>query len=377
MAGCAPSSGTRWRPCLRPALDVVAARAADANWTGASSNWTDPANWNPNVPDGTATFTSTGATSIDNSNGIVTIGSLLLTNTAQAYSFTVFNPFIINAAGNINNSGDMQTFEVTSGNNLVFQNSSTASGGTGAVTITNDAAGTVNFIQNSTAGTVSLTNNSFVTFEDSSSAGSASITNNLHGQIDFFTSATAGTATISNAAGASLNFHTTAASSTITNNGTVTFDGSATAGNATITTNNGTTTNFADNATGGGARFITNADGTVDISRLTSGGMTSGSIEGPGNYVLGANTLTTGSLNTSTQVDGVISGTGGGLTKVGTGTPTLTAARPISPPRWPMAGMTSPPTAPSRWSAPTSSRAGSRPTPSRPASRVAIASRRR
>ena len=52
--------------------------------------------------------------------------------------------------------------------------------------------------------------------------------------------------------------------------------------------------------------------------------MTSGSIEGAGNYVLGANTLTTGSLNTSTQVDGVISGTGGGLTKVGTGTLTLT-----------------------------------------------------
>ena len=40
--------------------------------------------------------------------------------------------------------------------------------------------------------------------------------------------------------------------------------------------------------------------------------------------MLGANTLTTGSLNTSTQVDGVISGTGGGLTKVGTGTLTLT-----------------------------------------------------
>nr|WP_249802161.1 autotransporter domain-containing protein [Bradyrhizobium zhengyangense] len=52
--------------------------------------------------------------------------------------------------------------------------------------------------------------------------------------------------------------------------------------------------------------------------------MTAGSIEGAGNYVLGANTLTTGSLNTSTQVNGVISGTGGSLTKVGTGSLTLT-----------------------------------------------------
>ncbi|MET4259633.1 autotransporter-associated beta strand protein [Bradyrhizobium sp. S3.12.5] len=310
------------------ALGIVAAHAVDATWSGVSSDWTDPANWSfpPSVPDVTATFTSTGATSIDNFNGIVTVGTLQFTNTAQAYAFTLFNPFIINAAGVINNSGNTQTFEVTSGNNLVFQNSSTASGGTGAVTITNDAGGTVNFIQNSTAGNVTVTNNSFVTFEDFSSAGGAFITNNLNGQIDFFTSASAGTATISNAAGASLNFHsnTTAASSAITNNGTVTFDGSATAGNATITTNNAATTNFTGTSTGGNARFITNASGTVDISGLTSGGLTSGSIEGAGNYVLGANTLTTGSLNTSTQVDGVISGSGGGLTKVGTGTLTLT-----------------------------------------------------
>lgn len=312
------------------ALGVVAAHAVDATWIGTTNEWTDAPNWssNPSVPDGTATFTNTGANAITNFGGIVTIGTLQFTNTAQAYSFTLNNPFIINAAGIINNSGNTQSFEVTSGNNLVFQNSSTASGGTGAVTITNDAGGTVNFIQNSTAGTASLINNGFVTFEDSSSAGSANITNNPNGQIDFFTSASAGTATISNAAGATLNFHsiTTAGGSTVTNDGTVTFDGSATAGNAAITTDNAATTTFLGNASGGSARFITNAGGTVDISGLTSGGMTSGSIEGLGNYVLGANTLTTGSLNTSTQVDGVISGTGGGLTKVGTGTLTLTAA---------------------------------------------------
>ncbi|WFU83868.1 autotransporter domain-containing protein [Bradyrhizobium sp. CIAT3101] len=308
------------------ALGVVAAHAVDATWNGTSSDWTDPANWSTSVPDGTATFTSTGSTAIDNLNGVVAIGSLQFTNTAQAYTFTISNPFIINAAGIINNSANTQTFEVTSGNNLVFQNSSTASGGTGAVTITNNAGGTVNFLQNSTAGTVTLTNNSFVTFEDNSSAGSSQITNNVNGQIDFFTSASAGTATISNATGATLNFHgnTTAASSAITNSGTLTFDGSATAASSTITTNNNGTTSFTGTSTGGSARFITNAGGTVDISGLTNGGMTSGSIEGAGNYVLGANTLTTGSLNTSTQVDGVISGTGGGLTKVGTGTLTLT-----------------------------------------------------
>lgn len=311
------------------ALGIVAAHAVDGTWVGGSADWTDPANWssNPSVPDGTATFANTGSAAVDNNNGVVVIGTVQFTNTAQAYSVTVGNPFILNGSGIINNDTvNTQNFEVTSGNNLVFQNSSTASGGAGAVIITNDAGGNVNFLHDSTAGTASLVNTGFVTFEDSSSAGNAQITNNATGQIDFFTSASAGTATINNGVGGLLNFHnsTTAASSAIVNDGTVNFDGSATGGSATITTNNGGTTNFAGTSTGGSARFITNAGGTVDISGLTSGGMTTGSIEGAGNYVLGANALTTGSLNTSTQVDGVISGAGGGLTKVGTGTLTLT-----------------------------------------------------
>jgi autotransporter-associated beta strand protein len=310
------------------ALGVVAAHAVDGIWAGGSSDWTDPTNWssNPSVPDGTATFTNTGNTAVDNNNGVVVIGTIQFTSISQAYSITIGNPFIVNGTGIINDSGTTQNFEVTSGNNLVFQNSSSARSGVGDVTITNDVGGTVNFIQNSTAGTATLVNNSFVTFDDSSSAGSAQITNNANGQIDFFTSASAGSATINNLASATLNFHnsTNAASSTIVNDGTVNFDGSATAGSATITTNNGATTNFTGTSTGGNARFITNVGGTFDMSGLTSTGMTAGSIEGAGSYVLGAKTLTTGSNNLSTQVDGVISGTGGGLTKVGTGTLTLT-----------------------------------------------------
>ncbi|WP_246550653.1 autotransporter outer membrane beta-barrel domain-containing protein [Bradyrhizobium liaoningense] len=310
------------------ALGIVAAHAVDGTWTGGSTDWTDPTNWssNPSVPDETATFTNTGSAAVDNTNGVVSIGTIQFANTSQAYTFTIGNPFIVNATGIVNNDTvNTQTFQVTSGNNLVFQNSSTASGGAGAVTITNDVGGNVNFIQNSTAGTASLVNSGFVTFEDSASAGNAQITNNATGQIDFFTNASAGSATINNGAGGVLNFHnaTTAATSSIINDGTVNFDGSATAGSATITTNNGATTNFAGTSSGGSAKFVTNAGGTVDISGLTSGGTTAGSIEGAGNYVLGGNTLTTGSLNTSTQVDGVISGAGGGLTKVGTGTLTL------------------------------------------------------
>ena len=58
-------------------------------------------------------------------------------------------------------------------------------------------------------------------------------------------------------------------------------------------------------------------------------GMTAGSIAGGGTYFLGSNALAVGGNNLSTTVSGTISdggvsgGTGGSLTKVGTGTLTL------------------------------------------------------
>jgi autotransporter-associated beta strand protein len=56
------------------------------------------------------------------------------------------------------------------------------------------------------------------------------------------------------------------------------------------------------------------------MSSLSTGGMTAGSIEGAGTFSLGSNQLTVGSNNLSTEVSGVISGTGGGsLVKTGIG----------------------------------------------------------
>lgn len=119
----------------------------------------------------------------------------------------------------------------------------------------------------------------------------------------------------------------------INNNlGITTFGSSSTAGSATITTNGGGAVFFADSSSGDQATFITNAGGVFDISQLTSGGTTAGSIAGAGSYFLGANTLTVGSNNLSTTVSGLISdggiggGSGGALVKLGTGTLTLSGS---------------------------------------------------
>lgn len=311
------------------ALGIVAAHAVDGTWTGASSTeWTDGTNWTstPDVPDGTATFTNTGPATVD-SNGLVNIGAVVFTAApnAQAYTVNTSDIFVVNGAGISNNSTNLQTFNV--GSSMVFLNSSSASAGSNVVTynvnggaisfndtstastanITNGAigGGDIEFNASSNAGTATILNNAVMNFNDTSSASGSSITNSATGFVTFNTSSTAGTAAIDNS-------------------GTLIFSNSATAGNATITTENGGTTSFSGTSTGGNARFITNAGGTFDMSGLTSTGMTAGSIEGAGDYLLGAKTLTTGGNNLSTQVDGVISGAGGGLTKVGTGTLTLT-----------------------------------------------------
>jgi autotransporter-associated beta strand protein len=109
----------------------------------------------------------------------------------------------------------------------------------------------------------------------------------------------------------------------IGNQANIFFRNASTAGNAIIITNAGALTAFVDSATGGDARFITNAGGAFDITSLSSGAMTAGSIEGAGTFSLGSNQLTVGSNNLSTTVSGVIRGTGGSLIKTGSGTLTL------------------------------------------------------
>src|SRR5205823_8556672 len=97
---------------------------------------------------------------------------------------------------------------------------------------------------------------------------------------------------------------------------------------------------FIGNSTGGTASVDVEGNGpgmpgNLDISGESktlsnpTGNVTIGSLEGSGNAFLGANNLTVGSNNLSKTFSGFINpfgGTGGSLTKIGTGAFTLTGA---------------------------------------------------
>ncbi|UGY21845.1 autotransporter domain-containing protein [Bradyrhizobium septentrionale] len=199
------------------------------------------------------------------------------------------------------------TFGVTNSSSLSFSASSTSVGGW----TFNAGASAYTFTLGEVFFGRTLTFNGAGIVINGGSATINSITDHAPSEIQFLNASTAGSATI-------------------INNFDLAFVNSSTAGNATITTNSGGTTSIQDTASGGTARFILNGTGALDISGLTTGGTTAGSIEGGGNILLDANTLTVGGNDLSTTfsgvitpVSGVFSGTGG-LIKVGTGTLTLT-----------------------------------------------------
>ncbi|MGJ7530164.1 autotransporter outer membrane beta-barrel domain-containing protein [Variovorax sp. GB1P17] len=110
------------------------------------------------------------------------------------------------------------------------------------------------------------------------------------------------------------------------------FSGSADPGSLAITTaaRDGATRGgfvaFAGSGSAAGTSLVNDAGGSLDVSGVTGAGMTVGSLAGAGQVLLGGKVLTTGNLNASTEVSGVISGTGGSLVKVGMGALTLSGA---------------------------------------------------
>jgi autotransporter-associated beta strand protein len=262
-----------------------------------------------------------------------------------------------------------------SGGTIEFHDTSTA----GNATITNNGSDFINnifnhfsgatrFFDTSTAGDARLTANASpgggsggtIEFHDSSTASNATLIADgpssgvsSGGSIDFFDLSTAGNATVianGGSNGGSVSFvhfldSSTAGDATLIANGgsnggsgggLVLFFNSSTAGNATLIANggsnggNGGFFQFFNSSTGGTARVEVFGNGGLDISGHDAPGVTIGSIEGDGDVFLGANNLIVGSNNLSTLFSGVVQdggpsgGTGGLLTKVGTGMLTLT-----------------------------------------------------
>jgi hypothetical protein len=288
---------------------------------------------------------STAANGTFNNNGASVSGAF--------GGFTSFNQFTsgTSTAGNgtFNNNGALVS-GANSGQTAFFSGSTAGSGtfiNNGSAVSGTQGGGTT-FFGSSTAGNGAFTNNAsagngaffgafggFINFSNTSTAGNGIFTNN-------------GSAVSGNGEGLTAFFDTaTAGNSTFTNNGgTVSgarggvtqFLSSSTAGAATLIANGGTAGGgegaggiifFQDDSTGGTARVEVSGNGSLDLSRHNAPGVTIGSIEGSGNVFLGADNLTVGN-NLSKTLSGVIQdggfagGTGGSLTKIGTGILTVT-----------------------------------------------------
>src|SRR5882757_5330022 len=284
-----------------------AAHAVDGVWTGPGAEWTTGTNWSstPTVPDNTATFTNNGApTSVTLSND-ASINTLQFTAAAPAYTFALSNANLVINGGIVNGSSFAPTITNTQNAATSFANSSSAAN----ASIVNNQLGFTQFFNSSSAGTATIVNDGVLVsstnfggtlnFNDSSTAANATIFNRNNGQTAFFQSSTAGSATIVNSTNGPLDRSMFLAGGTY-------FFATSSAGNATIINNSGGTTYFFEASSAGSATIVANAGGTVDISGLTTGGTTAGSIAGAGAYTLGSKQLTVGANNLSTTVNGVI-----------------------------------------------------------------------
>jgi autotransporter-associated beta strand protein len=322
--------------------------AISAQWDldPISGDWNTAANWTPDgVPNGPAdiaTFGLSNTTDVSISAN-TEVNSIIFTPAAtNPYTITA-NPGLtltLSGAGVINNSGTTQHFFVSGdrlGNpgTVVFSNSATAGSNVRAY----NHGGIIEFLNHSSAGSLDVFNDDFgeMTFLDNSTAGDANI-DTFTAFIHFANNSTAGSAQIHVTDDSFLQFVDTSSANNafIISEGSVTFSDSATAGNATII--NVAFLSFSGDSMGGTAQIelpfnpATKAIGLLDISEHNAPGVTIGSLAGDegANVFLGANNLTIGSNNLSTTFSGVIRdglvGTGGSLTKIGSGTLILSGA---------------------------------------------------
>ena len=353
-------------------LAPIVAHAGSATWelNPGAGDWNMAANWTPiTVPNGpadTATFALSNTTDVSISANTEVNGITFTSAATNPYTITagLGLTLTISGVGITNNSGATQNFvtafDASGGaGTIVFSNSATAGSN---VSIFN-GNGTINFLNTSTAGSATIGNFSdgttFCTtnFFNRSTAGNSTIANES-GSVLFANNSTAGSAFIDLDTISILQFanNSTAANSTITTffNSHVQFSDNSTAGSAFIGVQDGTFLQFANTSTAGSAsifasggfisfegssqggtaqinlQFFFTSGSFLDISGHNAPGVTIGSLEGDETAAvfLGANNLAVGSNNLSTTFSGVIEdgGTGGSLTKIGTGTLILSGA---------------------------------------------------
>ena len=323
--------------------------AISAQWDldPISGDWNTAANWMPDVvpngPADTATFGLSNMTNVSISANTEVNGITFTPAASSPYTIMVSPDVTLTLSGTgiTNNSGIAQRFFVGDPiGEQVAQMNFTNSASAGNATIRIGFGSVINFFDRSTAAGANLEGEGFINinFFNNSTAGSASIDGDFDMHLNFFDNSTAGSATVFGSEDAKIRFlgHSSAGTATVqggSDEGIIDFSDFSTAGSATVI-GFGTSISFSDLSKGGTAQIELlfnefDEDGTLlDISSHSAPGVTIGSLEGDeGTFgYLGSNNLTIGSNNLSTTYSGVIQdggiggGTGGSLSKIGSGT---------------------------------------------------------
>src|SRR5215471_9700086 len=303
--------------------------AGSATWKASAANdeWFNVNNWVqgtiPNSPGDTATFASSNRTSIDIFAFDMELNGIVFNPGASAFTIAtnlqVAPRLTISGVGITNNSGVVQNFVLTNpATQMEFINNATA----GSLTVF--TGGQITFGATSTAGNATFTNNIFITFANNTTAGDATFNIIDGGVIIFDGNSTAGNGTFTNPG--FIQFGENPFDASTAGNGTFANPGSAdstvgggfivfhfgTAGDATFINNGATAsggiageTLFQDTGDAGNAVLIANGGvnggdgGSIQFATASTGGTAQVQVFGNGNLdISGHNApgVTTGSI---------------------------------------------------------------------------------